>query len=273
MDNALLTQIITAVVSLVSIIATSIVSIALSKSNHKQELARLEHDYQLKQIDSSMQEKRECYRDVCRIISRVKELVFNLSVEAHKPVDEENLLEYGKKNEKQIKELYDIMNTFKEQTADAYFVSSWLSDYFITCFHVILNRIIMESCENGDPIGFFRSERSTDLLLALERMEFNIFEQARKELGFSKNDGGEIITLNSLNNESNGCILKKTNGEVVLFAGAITKEPPTDNSLEFWTDEFGYVLIDNKTFHDIEEAAKYFMGNKEKYETKQICKL
>lgn len=270
--KTLLPHIITAVVSLVSIIATSAVSITLSKSNHKRELARLEYDYRLKHIDSSMQVKRDSYRDVYRLMAKTRDLVYDLSREAHKPVEEPRY-EYRNRNDNQVKELKEIWSMFQQQKSDAYFVSSWLCDYYFTQWHVTLNRIVMLSCEDGYPIEFFRSEDSKHLLDALLFLENDFLEQARKELGFSKNDDEEIIKINSLNNESAGCLLKKTNGEIVLLAGAKTEEPQTDSFFDFWADEYGYVLPHSKTFKNIEEAAKYLMGNDEKYEIKQICKL
>ena len=43
----------------------------------------MEYDYRLKQIDSAMHVKMDCYREACKVVSKAKDLVYEVSREAH----------------------------------------------------------------------------------------------------------------------------------------------------------------------------------------------
>lgn len=269
--KTLLPYIITAAVSLISIVATSAVSIALSKSNYKRELAKLEHDYRLRQINSSLQVKSDSYKGIFKTMTTITDSVLELSVEAHKYIQEAKRANIVERNKEQISKLNDIRNRIDKQKSEAFFVASGLCDYYFSSYYTILHRIIMESCKDNDPIDFFGSLKSSGLIFALQNMQNNFLYQARMELNIVEYKNFAIFALRESNHEGTGFLIKRADGEVELLAGSYTKRPLEGYDFDFWSSDDGYYnLSHNISFESIKEAATYLIGTDKKYEVEPM---
>lgn len=266
MDNEILIPyIITATVSLVGIIATSAVSIVLNNNNFKRDILKQKHDYHLKLLLSSLQEKKEMYVKIYNTISKSTDIIIELSAEVHQNKHEFNSNHHNQTKSKFLERFKHFSLKLKEQKDTVFLLASSLCDHYFTIYYIILDRIERELKASNNLDSFFMSKNCSKMIDALQNSQGLFLEQVRIEIDETQSITQELYFLNVLDKKikAHGRLIIQNKKNIILLAGSRTTKP-LDN--DYWNDMDDYITSKNKEFNTIEEATSYLTDSPKNHE-------